>query len=207
MKSGKKRADPIAAPQLKPHEFAAMYRAMRDKTLKEVANEFGLLEHYQGSLPKAVSFLHSQVYRKVSLAPEKYGVSEEFRKEVHDAISNRAVVKRNEDGLYFNNPTTKNDESTNLITSLKDKVIKLAHAKVDRIMSSKKNIDEANMSTIFTSLGIIFDKSQIATGQATENIAMIAKVNDKLTAEEAMKIVLQNREQNQERFDRAKKKK
>ena len=203
----KSQADKIASPKLKEHEIAAMYRAMRDKTLSAVAQEFGLVEHYKGSKPRAISFLHSGVYRKVSLDPAKYGVSEEFRKEVHDAISNRSVVKRNEEGLYFNNPTTKNDESTNLITSLKDKVIKLAHMKVDRIMSSKKNVDEANMSTIFTSLGIIFDKSQIATGQATENIAMIAKVNQDMTAEEAMKIVLQKREQNQERFDRSKKKK
>jgi len=67
--------------------------------------------------------------------------------------------------------------------------------KLKLINSSKKRLDDANVSSLAQVFGIIFDKGQIIQGQSTENIAMMAKVDSNMTPQQLMQAVLGVREQ------------
>ena len=57
-----------------------------------------------------------------------------------------------------------------------------------------------------TTVGILFDKGQIIQGEATENVAVLAKIKSDMSPEEMMDAVLKMREIHQVDKDRTKKK-
>ena len=83
-----------------------------------------------------------------------------------------------------------------LIETGSKKSLILIHKKMDIAMKSKKELDKMNIAALNTVVGTLFDKRQISKGEATEHIALKAKISKDLSADEKMELIIQWREKN-----------
>lgn len=191
-----------------------LVKMLKEKTIYQAGLEFGLDKHYKDS--NAMKSAIYQVYRKAKVNPEKFGLTQETIDEVASAIKNRipAGVSNAQD-LRTAQDTTLREKLDNenhkdikdLVLGGRRKALELVFKKMDRIGRSNKGIDDANLSTLAQTFGILFDKAQIIQGEATENVAVLAKIDTNMKPEDALKAVLGMREFNNIEKDRTTKKK
>ena len=89
-------------------------------------------------------------------------------------------------------------EATDIVgrmTSVRDKAWSLIDKKLDMLAKSPKKLREIQFGQLGTLGGIAFDKVQILRGEATSHIALKAKVEQNLTPEQLMQVVLKQREE------------
>ncbi|HRF71120.1 MAG TPA: hypothetical protein PKV66_06795, partial [Candidatus Pelethenecus sp.] len=94
-----------------------------------------------------------------------------------------------------------------LLLSGRKKAFQLLNLKMDRVMRNNKSIDEIGITALAQTFGILFDKTQIVSGEATENIAVLAKIDKNMSSEDALASILKMREANNIDKDRTNKKK
>lgn len=194
------------AAKLTTKQIGSMITLLKTKTLYEAGLEFELDKHYKDS--RSVKAGVYQYYRKVRMEPEKYGIPADEMQSIVTRLQSRVLPATVEaKSLREKLDDEANKPFPELVLSGRVKAMKLLHAKLDRIARSKKQIDDVNLSTIATTAGILFDKGQIISGEATENVAVLAKVKDNMTAEEAIDAVMRMREAHQVDKDRSAKKK
>lgn len=187
---------------LTPEKKGLLFKALATKPLYEVGVDFGLDKHYK-TVGGLRSFVY-KVYNEVRSNPEAYGVHPETVTTISTIVSSRtatrkgeSVLKEKEDGKDFGS-------FKDLVLIGRKKAYELLNAKMERIGSSKKKLDEVSVSSLAQVFGIVFDKAQMIQGEATENIAMIARISDKISPDEAIQAILRTREANIE--DKGKKK-
>lgn len=182
--------------------YGLVFKMLAEKTLYETGLEFQFDKKYKDS--RAVKNAVYKIYQKVLVDPQKYAVLPETVDKVKLVISERAIVK----------PQTtlreKMDENTNLdfkdlVLSGRKKAYSLLNLKMDSLLSKRKNLDEVSITALAQTFGILFDKGQIIQGEATENVALIAKIDTNMSPEDALASVLKIREINQADKDRKKK--
>lgn len=190
-------------------KYPFIFKMLETKTLYETGIEFGLDKHYKNA--QGVNNAVYAIYRKVLVDPQKYAVLPETAEKVKAVMSSRAVSTNKPDGhlttLREKLDAEANPDFKDLVLSGRKKAFQLLNMKMDRIARSKKGLDEVNITALAQTFGILFDKSQIISGEATENIAVLAKVNKDMSSEEALAAILKMREVNNESKDRALKKK
>lgn len=183
-----------------------IFRMLATKSTYETGIEFGFDKHYKDAtgLKNAVY----RIYKQVLVEPQEYFVTQEMADKVKETMRTRSVyipektlAEKKAEALL-----AENDVKAMTLMN-RDKMSKLISMKVDRIMGSYKRIDETPLQTLATAFGILFDKSQILQGEATENVAVLAKIDEKLSPEEAMAAILKGREANQVEQDRTSKRK
>jgi len=183
-----------------------LFKMLAQKSLYDTGVELGFDKHYRdmASVKSAVY----RIYQQVRKDPEKYGVNLETAKLVEDVVSSRSIAISS----VNNSPTIREQREAlekadikELVLTGRQKALKLVHRKLDMIGSSKKRLAEANLSTLAQTFGIIFDKAQIIQGEATENVALLAKIDANLTPDQALEAILKLRETHQEDKDRVKK--
>lgn len=182
---------------------AGMFRMLSLKSMYETGVEFGLDKHYRSV--SGVKSAVRKIYNEVRQDPQKYFLQQ-------DTVDLVVAVVDTRKNLIPQNPTLKeqadaidNVDIKTLIMEGRRKAFKLLSAKMDRLMRSKKSIDEANLASMGTVFGILFDKGQIIQGEATENVAIMGKIKTDMTPEEALDTVLKMRESNLADKDRKKK--
>lgn len=181
---------------LSPEKEGAMVRQLAYKTSMEVGLEFGLDKHYSDL--KGVRNKVQNVYRKVMANPDKYGLGPEIIKMIADGLKSRQLgfspsAKRLEPSLAEQKIDSR--DIKDLATSIRDKSFKLIDRKLDRLSNSKKRLDAISFKELGVIAGISFDKTQILKGEATENIAVLGKIEGNLTPQEMIKAVLEHREE------------
>lgn len=188
-----------------------MFRMLAEKPLYETGVSFGLDKHYTSV--QTVKAKMQRIYQEVKKDPERYFVSQDLCDTVSSIVSNR-----NPQGKGLNTrgavPTLREktevkaaeeNDITGLVLTGRAKAFKLLHAKLDRVGRNKKALDEVQLGTLATVAGILFDKGQIMQGQATENVAVMAKIDNNLSPEDALSLVLKMREVNIIQKDKDKK--
>ena len=181
-------------------------RALIDKNMYEVGLEFELDKYYKDS--RAVKNAVYRTYQAAVKDPARYGLTIEEAANVQDKMQNRLPVNIREA-----QPTTlrekldddKNKDFKELAIEGRNKAYQILLRKLDMVGRNKRNLSEVNLSTLATTFGILFDKVQITKGEATENVAIMGKVDTNMSAEEALGMVLKMREINQ--IDKESKKK
>lgn len=171
--------------------------ALENKNLTEVGLEFGFDKHYS-----KITNLKAAVYRAyqaVCKDPTKYGVSPEQLEAVRVAMNARTkIVQRQATSEISLREKVEEEESLGLkelVLNARNKSIRLLSKKLDRVGRTNKTIDEINLGTLATVTGILFDKGQIVSGEATENVALLARVQtENLSPEEALSTILQMRD-------------
>lgn len=187
-------------------KYQPIFKMLEFKTLYETGIEFGFDKKYKDS--RAVKNAVYNIYKKVLVDPAKYAVQPETVERVKATITARAVVTvKPRVTLRERMDEEKNPDFKDLILSGRKKAFQLLNMKMDRISESKKGLDDVNITALAQTFGILFDKSQIISGEATENIAVLAKVDGKMSSEDALAAILKMRELNNVEKDRINKKK
>lgn len=176
---------------------------LEHKNLWDVGLEYELDKIYKN--PRSVKGTVYAYFTKARKDPKKYGLDAKQIETVAVSLSSRALSGNKT--LIEQKEADDNRSFPELVLSGRVKAMKLLHAKLDRIARSKKAVDDVNLSTLATTAGILFDKGQIISGEATENVAVLAKIKSDMTPEEAIDAVLRMREANQVDKDRTNKKK
>lgn len=80
----------------------------------------------------------------------------------------------------------------------RDMAAELLRLRMAGLLRNKKALAEVPLGTLAQVYGITFDKAQIAKGESTENIAVLAKnVDENMSAEDAINLILAQREETQ----------
>lgn len=177
----------------------ALFKSLATKSIVQVGYQFEFDKHY-----KSTSGLRNAVYKiynEVKNEPEKFAISQDTVDLVASALSGRAIapVTNNEKTLREQQEDADNLPFAELAQAGRNKALKLLHKKIDRVSNSRKKIDAMSMGEMAKVFGIMFDKSQIIRGEATEHVKILSKnVDDTMTAEERLNYVLKLREINNE---------
>ena len=173
-----------------------MYKALVSNSYADIAVDFGIDIHY-----KDASGYRNAAYRiakEVENSPEKYGVTPEVVELVKKAQADRKnsagkVIHEKQDSAILDFSDTKA-----VTVGGRNKALKLLHKKMDLLNNNKKALESTNITSLATVFGIFFDKAQILQGQATENIAVKAKITKDMTPEESLEELLKMRERRME---------
>ena len=85
------------------------------------------------------------------------------------------------------------------------KTLALVDRKLDIVTKSRKKLEATSFKELGVIAGIAFDKRQILLGEATQNIAVMAKIDINVSPEEALRMVSEMREVNSQNNDLRKK--
>lgn len=91
----------------------------------------------------------------------------------------------------------KETELKDMVIQARSKSLQLLHRKLDELWEDPEQFKKLRIVELTTAFGTIFDKTQIIMGQATENIAVMAKIDKNMNAEDALSAILSMREVNQ----------
>ena len=130
---------------------------------------------------------------------EKYGVTNDALEMVEKALADRKLSTN----AYGTKKDLAKKESQDLLlesdikslaTSGRDKSAILIHKKMDQLSMKPKMLEKESIVNLAKVFATFFDKAQIATGQATEHIAVHAKIGDNISPEDAMEMLLRMRD-------------
>lgn len=182
-------------------------KMLLEKNTYQTGLAFGFDKHYKDT--EAVRSAVYRVWQAARKNPEKYFLTQETIDKVDAALKSRVpqAVRENQVTLREKMEADNNKDIKELVLSGRNKAFQLLNKKLDRIGKNNKSLDEVNLSTLATTVGILFDKGQIVQGEATENVAVLAKIKNDMTPEEAMASILKMRELHQIEKDRSNTKK
>lgn len=170
---------------------AAMFKALASKSLYDVGVDFGLDKHYS-TAPAVRNKVHS-IYKAVANDPEKYAVHPETVEVVVAAVSGRKMVTPSIPATVEASPIVANDIK-GLTMGGRDVAAKLITQKLAFLEAHPKALAAESLVNLGKIFGILFDKSQIIQGQATEHVALMGRIDTTMTPEQALDAVLRSRE-------------
>lgn len=189
-------------------KWGFIFKMLETKTMYETGIEFELDKHYKDS--RAVNNAVYNIYKKVLVNPQAYAVLPETVEKVKAKVSSRAIVTNRPQSattLREKIDIEKNPDFKDLVLSGRKKAFEILNMKMDRVAQSRKQLDEVSITALAQTFGILFDKSQIIQGEATENIAVLAKIDKDMSSQDALAAILKMREINNVEKDRINKKK
>jgi len=177
--------------QLSNSQKAGLFKKLVDTPLNKVGLEYGFDKHYKDI--RAVKNAVYRIYREVGNDPEKFFILPETVELVTKAVSKRAITPQKQEESLAEKEADKMDVK-NLALSNRDKASRLVSKKLDILSKSRKKLDAISLPQLATSFAILFDKAQIVQGQATENVAVLAKIDKDMDPQLALDTVLKMRE-------------
>lgn len=180
--------------ELSKKELITFYRSLVHNGFSQAAAEIGLDRIYPNKATLRIKGY--QIYK--SIVPSELGISHDVVELVQKSIQSRkggfARNTQELDGLSNPGDIIDPSDTKNVILGGRNKAAMLLHKKMDRLNKSKKLLDGVTLTQLATTFGIFFDKAQILTGQATENIQMLAKIKSDMSPEESLDALLKMRE-------------
>lgn len=180
------------AMRLPKEKEVEIFKALASKSTGQVGLDFGLDKTF--STMNSVRNAVTAIKNRISANPAEYGVSQEVVDLVNKAMKNRNVDKRVDVPLAVKQKEAQG--ITNVIESVKNGAWALIDKKIKMTAKSTKLLKETTFQQLGTIAGIAFDKHQIIKGEATENIAVRAKIDKNLSPEELLNVVLAQRQEN-----------
>lgn len=187
---------------LTPEQYKEFYKLLVTHNYSEAASQIGMDAFYKGDSLRTAGY---QIYKDIQAkgGAEGIGIDPELASMVEASIESRKIFKgrrpeKDTQALQFT-PTELLDpsDSKQIVVGGRNKAAMLLHKKFDMINSNKQMLKETSLSQLGTVFGILFDKSQILQGQATENISVLSRnIADDLTPEDSLNMILKMREQN-----------
>lgn len=187
----------MAITNLTDEKKGVMFRMLAEKSLYETGVEFGLDKHYKDAA--GVKNRMQRIYNEVRANPDRYFVSQDLVDTIAGIMANRNVTKKSTQvTLREKREMAEADDHdvTKLVLSGRGKAFRLLHKKLDSVGRNKKSLETVSLPQLATVAAILFDKGQIVQGQATENIAVLAKIDNNMTPEEMLAATLRMREGN-----------
>ena len=176
--------------ELSKKELITFYKALVHKGYADAAAEIGLDRTYTNSATLRTKGF--QIFKKIK--PDDLGISKDIVEMVDKAIASRRGGFSRDVTQIEPKELLDPEDTKQVILGGRNKAAMLIHKKMDRLSKSKKLLDATTLTQLATTFGIFFDKAQILTGQATENIQMLAKIKSDMSPEESLDALLKMRE-------------
>lgn len=170
-----------------------IFKALAQKSALQVGLDYGFDKVYKDN--RAIRNAVQNIYTRLKNNSSEYGLTNEVVEIVENGMAERkkALV-----GITQPSLADKKDHEPldikDAMTAIRDKTFNLINQKLDMLSSSKKKLDNISFKELGVIGGIAFDKTQILKGEATEHIAVVAKIDDNVSPEQALDIALRSRE-------------
>lgn len=181
--------------KLSNEKIAGAIRLLKDSSMFKSACEVGI-DKYFDKKTDINNFMY-KLFLEVKSDPSIAGLHPDTIMEVDEAMKKRSIA--NKEIIDYENvadklSTIKEADIKDAVMIGRNKASLLIDKKMNYLMKNKKALEKESLVNLAKVFGIFFDKSQIVQGQATENIAIMAKVDDNMTPEQAMDALLKTRE-------------
>ena len=90
------------------------------------------------------------------------------------------------------------EEMVELSKDTRNKAIQILNKKLVELDTDPEQLNKINLATLATVFGILFDKSQLAAGLSTQNIAISAKIDVNMNSSQALEELNKMRERYQD---------
>jgi len=174
--------------KLKDTQKRAIFKSLANKGQFKTGVEFGLDKYYKGNI--GVISRVNKIYREVKENPDKFAVSQELVDVVEKGMSERR--SKNHSMTMVKDPGDIDERS--LVIGVKNKAWMLLDQKLNYLTRNKRAFRNESIQKLAWIAGLTFDKSQIVKGEATEHIALKAKIDSNITSEDATTQLLKFRE-------------
>lgn len=168
----------------------SIFKALATKSQFAVGLDFGF-ERYFKSNSGVINKVNA-VYQEVKKNPEKFAIQPEVLDMVERGMEARRRTKNPSPTAALTNPGEVNERD--LVLGAKKKAWVLLNKKLDYLGKHKKAFQEESIMSIAKLAGIVFDKAQIVSGEATEHVLLKAKIDSKITPADALIQLLSFRE-------------
>ena len=166
-----------------------LFEALAGKSQYEVGIEFGLGDKFNNNV-KLLNYVQS-VVKEVREDPKKFDISKDVLRLVERGMENRKLSGK---GKPRELEVTGKLDAKDLVLTIRNKALVLLNKKLDYLAKHPRAFRGESIMQIAKVAGIAFDKAQIVKGEATEHIMLKAKIDDRITSEEAVTQLLKFRE-------------
>jgi hypothetical protein len=173
-------------------EAGRIFLALEEKSYIQVAYEFGLDRYLanEASMKSAIT----RAYNLVLGDSEKYGVPRERAAFIHGVVASRNIKNRGTPETIREETEIKALDMSSMLLGARDLAMSLVQKKLQYLDKNPKALKEEKLKDLGWIVGVLFDKGQVIQGQATEHIAVLSKVEGNMSPEDAMKALLQMRD-------------
>lgn len=181
-----------------------MYKKLATMSAAEVGYEYKFDTVYpnRDKIRTAVSNIKTKVQNNLEDYKE-FGVTPEVVDLVKVASESRSIMPV--DRRQAMQKLEIDSDIVAVVVKGRDTVFNLMNKKLDIIAKSKKELKKISLKELGVAGGILFDKAQILRGEATENIAVMAKIDKNMSPDDALQAVSKIRENNSVKNDLRKK--
>lgn len=176
--------------QLTEIEKRSIFKALATKGQLAVGTEFGLDKHY--SKPANVVNLVNRVYKEIRNDPEKFAIAPEVVSLVVKSMEERSKRGRPASNELDIIPGKVNERD--LVLGARHKAWVLLNKKLDYLGKHPKAFKAESIMSIAKLAGIVFDKAQIVSGEATEHISLKAHIEEGISSQQAVEQLMKFRE-------------
>ena len=180
----------MSIPTMTKTDKRNFYKSLVTMNFTEAAANIGLDRKYQNT--NTLRNYGYQIYK--SIDPMELDIDRDVVEMVESAIEKRRaggstdIIEHHPEELINPNDTKE------VVIGGANKAAMLLHKKMDRMNKSKKLLDAVSLSQLSTTFGILFDKSRIVQGEATEHIAYMGRIKSDMTPEETLDALIGMRE-------------
>lgn len=178
--------------KLTKEQEVEIFKALATYPITKVGYKFELDKRYT-NINTMRNFVIT-IKNKIAANPSAWNVSQETVDMVKKAMDERRVDHSNGTDVLIAEREALKKENSNIIQNVRDNAWELINRKINMIGKSRKMLRETTLQQLGTIAGIAFDKVQIMKGEATENIAVRAKIDKNLNPDDLLKLVLKQRE-------------
>ncbi len=181
--------------QFNDNEKRAIYKDLATLSRYEVAKKYGLEKYYKKK-SGMVSYI-DRIYKEVSNNAEKFAIGSDLIEMVEDGFKNRATLVSGVTNKPYKIDKTPYEEMDlkELVEGASNKLLTALNLKLDLVLTKKKALDSVQISALSLAAAQMFDKRRIIQGEATEHIALKAKIDRDMTPQEKLELVMKIREQ------------
>ena len=151
--------------------------------------EFGLDKYFEK--PVQIINVVNRIYRDVKENPAKFAISQDVIELVEKGMVSRKG-QHHELMELAKDPGELSDKD--LVIGVKRKAWVLLDEKLNYLVKHRKAFRQESLMSLAKMAGIAFDKAQIMKGEATEHIAIKARIDSDITSQEAITQLLKLRE-------------
>ena len=180
-------------------QIGNFYRLLADHTFVGAALEMGLDKWYKKGTLGTVG---SNIAKLVRNDPTKYIIHPDTVTKVDYAIQQRNVTGKTKETALELKVAVDNQSFKNTLEDARGLSLGILYKKLNQINKSKSALESINLTTLATTMAILIDKTQLLKGEATENVSVLAKIDQNMTPEQLLEAALRTREINVEEKDR-----
>lgn len=170
---------------------AKLFKSLAHQSYKQAAMDNGLHLLFPGASPSKLNSIVSGIVKKITKAPEIWGLSQDTVDVVQEAMDSRSIK---------NNPRIRSDIAIqeesfrDKLDTMRDTVAEIITKKLKKYNKGQGH-EDASIRDLKDLLAMAIDKSRLLRGESTENIIKMSKLDtDNLSPQDAMNVILKARD-------------